>query len=713
MASAAAILVLQAGGARAQTRSGAKPAAEPASVAEVIVTAQRREERLVDVPISVSAFNARQIKEAGVTTSQDLGLVTPGLRMDGSGAVVQPAIRGVTTLLSAFDDANIAIYIDGVFQPTLVGAVFDLRDVSSVEVLKGPQGTLFGRNATGGAILIHTLQPDLERMQGSIAAGYSSWDTISGSGFISMPLVAGKVALSVSAAGTRVGEGYVNDLVSHEKIGAYHSVLLRGKLRFLPWDGADFTITGLHSVNTDPTPYLRTNYHGDNRYGGFAAAAGQPLADEPWEYSGNASHTKTKNSSVSLAGDIAMGPGKLTTRTAYLYNTSASLLDGDNTPLVLVTLFTDVHVKNFSQELTYATDQIGRFRAIGGVFYYNKNVNNTTIVNNYAVANWLHDKVEAYAAFGELTYDITDKLSITGGGRYSHETFTGYVAQTSGVTVRPPLPFFAKKSWDSFDPRVSLGYKLNPAANLYFTYSRGFKSGLFNVAAFQAAPVDPERISAFEAGFKGRVSDALFLTAAGFYYDYKDLQSLVISVVNALPVQNYQNAASVRVHGLELGATWRATDAFTLDVGGQYLDAKYHRFPAAAVTTPLTKTNIVVTAVDASGNRMVRAPKLSGTMTGRYSLDTHAGRFTLSGTLFATSKVFHDPANRVQDKGYVKLNADAEWSPATMPGLTLRVWGKNLTNSKNIQATLLSTSYDAVTYAPPWSVGVEASYKFD
>jgi iron complex outermembrane receptor protein len=693
--------------------AGAPSSPAGAVVGEIVVTAQRREERLVDVPISVSAFNSSQIREAGVTTTQDLGLVTPGLRMDGSGAVVQPAIRGVTTLLSAFDDPNIAIYVDGVFQPTLVGSVFDLRDVSSVEVLKGPQGTLFGRNATGGAILIHTLQPDLERPMGSVAVGYSSWDTVSGSGFASIPLVAGKAALSLSAAGTRVGEGYVKDLLTGKKIGASKSLLLRGKLRFTPWEGADFTLTGLHSNINDPTPYLRTNYQANNRFGGLAAAAGLPIADEAWEYSGNPSKTDTKNSSVSLSGDIVLGPGKLTTRTAYLHNTSDSLLDGDNTPLVLVTISTRVRVKNFSQELTYATDQIGRFRAIGGVFYYVKNVNNTTVVNDFQVANWLHDKVEAYAAFGELTFDITDQLSITGGGRYSHETFTGYVQQASGVRVRPPLPFFARKSWNSFDPRLSLSYKPNPDANLYLTYSRGFKSGLFNVAAFQATPVDPERITAYEAGFKGRMSGDLFVNAAAFYYDYKDLQSLVISVVNNLPLQNYQNAASVRIRGLELGATWRVTDAFSLDVGGQFLDAKYKRFPSAAVTLPITRTNIIVTAIDASGNRMVRSPKVSGTVTARYSQDSQAGRFTVATTLFATSKVYHDPSNRLRDPGYVKLNASLEWAPRAVPGLSLRVWGKNLTNSKNIQASLLSTSYDAVTYAPPRSVGVEAAYRFE
>ena len=144
---------------------------------EIVVTAQRREESAQDVPISITAITADGLADAGITSTRDLGLVTPGLRYDTHGAYVTPAIRGVTTTLSANNEANVATYIDGVYQPALLAAIFDLPDVRQVEVLKGPQGTLFGRNATGGAILLKTLAPDLTEVTGKFRAGFSSFDT--------------------------------------------------------------------------------------------------------------------------------------------------------------------------------------------------------------------------------------------------------------------------------------------------------------------------------------------------------------------------------------------------------------------------------------------------------------------------------------------------------------------------------------------------------
>jgi iron complex outermembrane receptor protein len=713
-----ALLLSASGHALAQDAAGS--AGEPqanasADAGEIVVTAQRRAERLVDVPISVTALSADMLGKSGVTSSDELAIVTPGLRVDRLGAYVQPTIRGVTTILSGAADGNVATYVDGVYQPTLLAATFQLRDVSSVEVLKGPQGTLFGRNATGGAILIKTLAPDLHQPVGSLSVGYSSFETYDASGFVSVPLVEDRLALSLSAAYQNIADGYLKKSLPLRNTGTLESELVRGKLRFVPWDGADFTLIGLYSHVNDGIIYARTNYFGHNRYGPAAAAADFQIADEPYEYSGDLdTKTATTIASVTLTGDIEAGPGLITTRTSYLTNRNHSIVDGDNTQLSLVRIDNNQKVKNFAQELTYATDQLGRFRMIAGLFFYDKEANALpSMVNDYAIAVWLREHVQAYAAFAELTYDITDRLKLTAGGRYSHERYKSRVLQTTGgIKTEPVLPKFANKAWNSFDPRVSVVYEIRPSLNVYATYSSGFKSGLFNSSSFQTKPINPENIDAYEIGFKGNLGGNLFLTAAAFYYDYDDLQQIATFTVDGLTQNLVLNAATARMKGVEFTGTWQPSRAFSLNFGFQYLDAKYDSFPNASVTTPLTASTIVSQTIDASGNYMIRAPKFSGNFTAQYTLDTSAGAFTAAGTLFATTKVYQDPANRIMDGGHVKLNASLAFEPSGLSGLELRVYGKNLTDSRTISGLNLTTSYDAATYDPPRSFGVELNYRF-
>ncbi len=297
---------------------------------EVVVSAQRRSENVQDVPISITALSAARLEETGIQDSRDLPLITPGLRVDSVGAYVQPAIRGITTTLTSGPEANVATYLDGVYRPNTFAAIYDLPDVKQIEVLKGPQGTLFGRNATGGAILITTLSPDLNTTTGKVSAGYGSFDTINANGFISVPLVADRLAFSLSAYHDDVKDGWKRNLVTGQKKGAgIETGLVRGKLRFVPVEGADFTLTALYSWRNDDSSYRASIWHGNTD---LAGTPGVIIPSQPWTYAvdPDVAHD-SRAEDVSLRGDIEVGPGTLTTTTAYSHSYADLTFDGDNT----------------------------------------------------------------------------------------------------------------------------------------------------------------------------------------------------------------------------------------------------------------------------------------------------------------------------------------------------------------------------------------------
>ena len=511
-------------------------------------------------------------------------------------------------------------------------------------------------------------------------------------------------------------KGYINDFLHRDSVGKYSSALVRGKLRFIPWEGADFTITGVYTDIADGLIYTRTNYQGHSSRAAVSAAAGLPLADEPYEYSGDVVPlSKLKYWSTSLRGTIDIGPGKLTTTTAYVDNKQLNRLDTDNTLLPLIATTTLLKTTAFTHETFYATNQLGRVRAIGGFFYINKDADNASNTNNFASVNYVVEKIKSWALLGELTFDLTNRISIVAGARYSSEKYTGGRALTAGgIQVRPPVPVFASNTWTSLDPRLSIKYELSDNSNIYFTYSQGFKSGFFNVAALQAQPVNPEKIMAYEIGYKGVLAPGILLSAAGFYYDYKDLQQLIRTTdpVSGATLNIIQNAAAARIKGAEVSGSVRVTHEFRLAFGATYLDAKFRSFPGALVTQWIPPSTIRQVPIDASGNTMIRSPKFSGNITASYDKKTPAGTFSASATLFATSKIYHEAGNRVVEGAYTKLNASLSWQPLGDTGLKVTVYGKNLTNSATIMATTFSTSYDAFSYEPPRSYGVELSYKF-
>lgn len=702
-----------------------EPGAQNVLMEEVIVSAQRRAESSQDVPISITALPKELLASAGIDSSRDLGLVTPGLVMDGVGAWVQPAIRGVTTTITATTEANVATYIDGVYQATQVGAFYEMPDIQQVEVLKGPQGTLFGRNSTGGAILIQTIAPSLDESFGHVAFGHSSFSTNTVKGFVSQPLVPGTLAVSLSGYYDKMDDGYLDDLYNGGKAGETETEILRGKIRYAPTDFMDLTLTAMYSNREDGTGLALSNWQGNNAQSEAAAEQGIPLADDPHELATDVNTiVNPKTQSVSLAAEFALPGGTLTSTTSYMENDLWMIIDGDGSPFQFSRALVDSDYEVFSQEMIFASEQFGPFRGIGGLYLYEKNAfqlyavttldeNGNWTNDDLALGVWTNDDVSAQAVFGELTADLTEQLSLTLGVRYSRERATAFAAINFDADIRPEIPELGSKTWDSIDPRVSLVYALSDDANVYASYSQGFKSGVFNNSGLQPEPVDPEDVDAYEIGFKGNISPSLKLEGAAFYYDYSDLQQTTIEFDEELMLlrQQLRNAASVDIKGLELNAQWSVNQNLHLIVGGQYLDAQFDQFPDAVVNIPESQSVIVPTAIDASGNDMIRAPEWTGSITGIFNLESSIGPIDFASTLYSSSGYYLDAGNRVEQPGYVKWNATINWRPFDQ-SLAVKLWGKNLTNSDTLVSIISSTAYDAVAYAPPRSYGLEVSYEF-
>jgi iron complex outermembrane receptor protein len=681
----------------------------------ITVTAQRRSEPLSEVPISVTALTSEDLTAARITSTADLGLLTPGLVMSAGGVYVQPAIRGITTeQTEPLSQSSVATYIDGVYQQTTVGALYELPDVKQIEVLKGPQGTLFGRNATGGAILITTLNPSLTELTGNALVRGGNYNEGVGQFFIGGPIIKDKLAVSLTVFDSHVG-GYQRNVSGPNFDDDVDNLVIRGKIRFVPWEGADFVLTGLYTSERDYDSLKDSNYLGNN----VALALGTPpsqIASQPWTYSQNIdSFSKTQQRSLSLRGDISVGPGTLTTTSSYNTTPNNTSSDGDNSGLPLADYGIHIDTLSYTQEFLYATNQLGPFRAVGGVFYYYaKGSFDPLNVNSYAESIYTADQQQSVAVFGEGTYDITQQLSVTGGLRYTSEDQSSYAALALGTPAPPDtLPLLGRASWNKVTPRASILFKATDATNLYFTYSQGFKSGAFNSPSFQMTPVNPETVNAYEIGIKSSQIPTVSYNAAAFYYDYSNLQVTSIQQSGATVIQQLTNAATAKIYGAELNAAWNATDKFSLEFGGSYLHARYTSFPDASLNVPSGFGGNVTVLSNISGATLIRAPSWSGHLTTRYVQPTAAaGSFNLSATAFFSSQEFFDPGDRIVQPDYHILNANLGWQPPGLSNLTVRLWGKNITDAKVIDNTTIGTLADTVHYQMPRTYGGEVEYRF-
>ncbi len=710
-------------------------AAPGSDAGDIVVTAQRRSERLRDVPISITALNSEMLVKSGVNNTLDIARITPGLQLPLYGGFLQPSIRGINSAGAGLgDSSNVAVYVDGVYQPSESAQLMDLPDVQQIEVLKGPQGTLYGQNAAGGAITVTTVAPSFIPA-GRISASYGRYDDKSLRAYVTGPI---SETIAVSVAGAYEDrDGFRRDILRGGRGAGLESRLIRGRLLYQPTDDLSFTLSGYYTRRADGDVYAGKAVGPGTALGdGLAGAYGIPVteAGSPHETATNVIPlAEFTTYGVNLLGRFTTGLGTFSTVTAYGNVKVRDTVDADYGSVNIADLDLRIDHHDFIQELNFVSDKTGPLSVSAGLFYLALTESYVPqIFNGYFAAfgdpltvyparpaplfqagTSAFLRKRSYAAYVELAYDITERLNVSAAGRYSYET------QRVGNNdiFSPPIPDLRGQfHFSKFTPRATLRYKLGDRSNVYATYSQGFKSGyvdpsnaVITPGQVTNPPTSPEVVYAYEVGYKGRLFDRLSLNFAAFHYDYKNLQVFV----STPPTGFYQNAASARINGLDLDVTLPLGRDLSLSAGASYTDAKYRSFRQAGVYRPNPLGfGYDLVSLDVSGNRLPRTPKYTANVAANYGLDTGAGRFSAYGSVFYNSGISYDPAGFVRQGRYTTVNGELSFAPDAVKGLRLVLWGKNLTDKSYLSSVLETNFVYGGSYAEPRTYGVRAEFQF-
>jgi iron complex outermembrane receptor protein len=736
VAIAASLLTGLASVAGAQSPAAAQSNTPPAAalnqptnaLEEIIVTAQKRNERLEDVPVTITALSSADLAKNGVERASDLPTMVSGLVWSNQGAWIEPNIRGVYTNVAAIGSGSpIAIYLDGVYQPSQSGTIFDFPDVKDIEVLKGPQGTLFGRNATGGAIAINTLDPSFTPTGDvNVSAGAYEGNSVKTAGhynvngYVSGPLVSDVLAGGL-AASYDTTDGFTTDDVNDSRGGKIQSELIRGKLLFKLSDDVQILGSAFYSHHEDQVGEEAVPQNG------VTVAATYPgsilPSSQPWHftYDGQEPGAWSNIKGASLKATIDFSAGTLTSLTGFNQSgvyVSVPIAAAYAAPACAAAFICINGVvipsdQAVSQEFDFASKKYAGFSFVAGVFGLYDNQREHDSYNNGGFYDDSTIVTHAAAIFGEGTYEITDQLSAIAGVRVSRDSLNA-----KGSDYGAPLVQYGDRSWDSVTPRASLQYKFTPDLNAYFTYSQGFKAGVVSGQLPQPAPgepfpqpADPEKISAYEVGMK-TATDTYSANVAAFYYDYRDLQVEVFNTTTFSTIP--ENATTAEIYGLDFDGTAKLTDWFQLRLSSTFLPtAKYKEFDhATAYLPPLTTTGLVTdNDYNASNSRMLVTPKFTGTIAGTYGQNFDWGRFEATSTLYYSTGYRWEYTDTVTTGPYALLGANLTFSP-NANRFKYTLYGKNLTNRAYVQGALPTAEANIIYWNLAREVGVSVGYSF-
>lgn len=575
------------------------------TLGRVTVTARRREESLKDVPGSVTAISADEIARFASTEIGDLQSSVPNIVLhEGDAQNTVAYIRGVGQLDSlAFADPGVGIYLDDVYLGRAQGSFLDVFDVERIEVLRGPQGTLYGRNTIGGAIKFVSRAPS-ETPEFSASATVGSFDQTDVSVGISGPIAGDKV-LGKAAVAYLSRDGYADNTVTGQDDGDRDTLAWRGSILTHLSDNFRVQISADGSSDTPDTS--RTPNRETAVFGAF------PRSEDPFtidaDFNG-LSDLSVRGISARATWDVSDGVTLVSTTAYREMEYDANLdLDATGAPLFGVFVFEDQN--QFSQELQVNYEN-GPLSVVGGLYYFDEeDVTESGIFGPDIafVSNSINDQnTTAFAVYGDLSYDVSERLSVSVGVRLTEEEKDFIRIQEFFGAATPLIPQIGtgfratdvetSKSFSNTSPRFSISYDVSDDVTTYASIGRGFKSGGFDGRSntgFEAQPFDAETLTAYEAGIKGSFADgAVFASAAVFLNEYEDLQVSSFTEQNGAFAAIFTNAAEAQISGFEFEGSWQATEHLRFDLSGGYLDAEYNEFigeNGADVSDMLTPAN--------------------------------------------------------------------------------------------------------------------------
>ena len=717
----------------AQTEPQA-PAAEDAS--EIVVTAQRRSEKLQNVPITISVVNAEALRKTGANSLSDITRVVSGMRFDTRGGLMQPTIRGVGTPINlAGAGTNVGIYIDGFYSPAPLASDAQLLNVDSIQVLKGPQGTLFGRNTSGGAILINTRQPDGET-HATVRVSYGSYNAQRAQGYVTAPIT-DKVAFDLGVLYSR-GDGYYTNIAPQDKqfpnrpgdkVGKYRNWSIRGSVRFEVTEDFNVTLRYAHDSRNDPTPVTVQPYLKNGRplarsgvVGGITAI----LPTKPFQVSADdeiSIHGKTDN--YQLAAKLDLDWATLNSYTMYRKDKAIQHYTLDYSNVKTTSLIYPDDNRTFSQEFILSSRAGGKLNYTVGGFYYNNKETYPSVQVSFAGNPYFQSAAsgatgESIAAFTDVTYELVDHLFLTGGVRYTHDTQKD-VYYITAANFNPPLNkvFVPTIKNSKVTTRAVVRYEVSPASSVYGSFSQGYKSAIMNVGAGPIAVlagktlrdtyyIKPETINAFELGYKYNTRELSF-NVSGYYYKYKNQQITSARFVNGVPQSIVQNAASSKIYGIDADLRYPVTDRFVVNLSGNWNHARYGNFPNGPKFvengTPTNNPNGIpgtfsTQFLQAKGNRMIRSPDYSGTAQATYSFDLGGGKLDVTGNVQYTSRIEFDNFGQFPQKGYTLVGMNVEWTDPT-ERWSVGVIANNLTDKEYLSVVSPNSNGVGAVYGAP------------
>ena len=698
-------------------------AADANVIEEIIVTARHRSENIQNVPIAMSAVTGAAIQEARIYTLQELEYSVPNLVFGetGSSGETHIGIRGIGDFSRNIGfDTRVGVYLDGVFAGQSLAVDQGLVDIAQVEVLRGPQGTLFGKNSSSGAINITSNKPELGETSGELRLGAGNMDSTSGQAILNFPL--GDTAAARISLITHKQGGYVDNLFTGGKNMSGDQTLGRLRLRFQPSDALDINFSYDFREQDNNLVFLEPDAAFENSSGNPAAAPNfvvdqdADLIDQnsgsggglTVDYTFNNGHVLTSITGVRTV-DRKVGSDEDATRTFTL---DARYFEDD--------------FDHITQELRLASPDDQAFRYVVGAFYFDQDAKTDRVVAlgpgfggppegvDAAVQDSAVDTTNI-AIFVNGDLDVSDKWTLSGGLRYTDESKDARIDQFvfPGFGLAELIQESFTRDEDYTTATASLQYQATDDMLAYFTYSNGYKAGGFNVdlvPTVQDLFFDEETVDSFEIGLKTDLLDGrLRLNVTAFQAEYDDYQVFQFrfdpfSGTTALLVSN---AASVTTKGLEVEGVARFTDNFELSYGVGLTDATFDDFPGGAVD-PGTGESINV-----AGNTLPRAPDVTASLTARYLFS--AGSIDGSAVLNFTHRgeQFFNPDNRENSRqdAYSLVNASLDldinehWS--------IGIWGRNLTDE--VYRGMRGVSFLGIPfslYMRPRTYGVEAAFRF-
>lgn len=711
---------------------------------EIIVTAQRRTESLQDVPLAVSALDSTRIREAGFRDVEDLAGSVPSLNISALFGTSNPKIfmRGIgNNNFNQTSESKVAVYLDQVYLSAPSGQLFQMYDLERIEILRGPQGTLYGKNATGGAISVYSKLPD-DTSEGYLRAGVGNFGSTQLEGAVTVPL---SDTLSARVAGTWLKrDGYMTDLGTGQKVNDQDQWAARGILRWRPSESIDISLNihggssdatnnnSAHRGLFDPTQLALGNLvrlDGEDVVQGRGVDVvgySDPDPDPYVNTFGTETFAKVDIFGASLVGDFDFDAGVLTSVTGFERSERKIRQEGNGSPSTIFTIdWGPSTFESISQEFRFASHSDGAFNWLVGAFGFHErgqvsNFYDLTDVSAFLGGVEAFDqsyvqKTDTLGVFAQASLDFTDRLTFTLGGRINYEKRT--LDHQSFATTRdkvsllpgPLIDLDLEDSWTEWSGRIALDYQVADGVLAFVSANRGFTSGGFNTGAFNdplgaVRTFDPETLVSYEAGLKSTLLDGRAqLNLTGFIYDYSDLQVFTFTPSG---LQFIENASDASVKGVELELQALLFPNFELGGNLSLMESEFQEFIRV----------VGGVAEDLSGNRLIGAPNFQANIFAKYTIPFDSGNFWIRGDFTHTGNRYFDERQIIDlssEGSTQNLNASIGYT-SDDDSWEVSIWAKNLTDEVNLidGVSVDLFGYQNLWYNIPRTYGVTLEYHF-